>query len=295
LHSFSSSEVSIRQAVGSDLAAIRRFVPEANEAPYDLGPVAEEKCFGAGVKGLPVTLLATDDRDDIQGVAVTCGEAIRILAVRRTVRHRGVGGALLEAAEARLAGNARIVIAAEAGNYFTPGVAGRDEETLRFLRHRGYRRSDETDNLIADLDPMAALTAGASERGLPYRATHAQRGDALGWIEREFGTIWRFESERAFEREIPSMFLLDHEGAIGGFAAHDANNRGLGFFGPTGVSRALRGRGMGRLLLLSSLADLRASGFSRVVIPWTDSLEFYRKSCGARPEHHFVQLTKRLR
>jgi mycothiol synthase len=282
--------------VRADLAAIRRFMPEANDAPYDLESVAEEKCFGRGVKGLPLTLLATDDRGEIQGLAVTCGDAIRILAVRRSVRRRGVGGSLFGAAEERLSGNARIVIAAEAGNYFTPGVFDRDEETLRFLHSRGYRRSDETDNLVADLAPIgAAQAAAAPHSGLPYRAPHARRDEALGWIEREFGRIWRFESEPAFQRENPAMFLVDHDGAIAGFAAHDANNRGLGFFGPTGVSRALRGQGLGRLLLLASLADLHSYGFARAVIPWTDSLEFYRKSCGARPEHHFVQLTKRLR
>ena len=287
--------MSIREAARGDLEAIRRFLPEANEAPYDLAAVAEEKCFGPGIKGPPVTLLAVDDREEIRGLAVICGNAIRILAVGRAVRRRGIGGALLAAAEARLRRSKRIVIAAEAGNYFTPGVVDRDEETLRFLRRRGYERSDETDNLAANLGGIGAIPASAPHSGLPYRASQARRSEALAWIERQFGRIWRFESEPAFEREEPTMFLVDHGKAIAGFAAHDANNRGLGFFGPTGVSSALRGRGLGRLLLLASLSDLRARGFSRVVIPWTDSLEFYQKSCGALPEHHFVQLTKRLR
>jgi mycothiol synthase len=292
LHSFSAAGLSIRVALPGDLEAIRRFLPGANEAPYDLAAVAREKCFGPGITGPPVTLLAVGADEEIHGVVVTCGEAIRILAVGRAVRRRGIGGALLAAAEEPLGRKRRIVIAAEAGNYFTPGVVEGDEETLLFLQHRGYERSDETDNLAADVSSLEAIPSSGPEPGLPFRASHSRRAEALAWIERQFGRIWRFESEPAFDRDEPTMFLVENEGAIAGFAAHDANNRGLGFFGPTGVSRQLRGRGLGRLLLMASLADLRSRGFSRVIIPWTDSLEFYRKSCGALPEHHFVQLTK---
>jgi mycothiol synthase len=286
--------VSLREAARSDLEAIRRFLPEANDAPYDVAQVAEEKCFGAGASGPPSTLLAVNDRDGIEGLAVTCGNAIRILAVARSARRRGIGAALLAEAEKQLRRRKRIVVAAEAGNYFTPGVDARDAETIRFFERRGYHRSDETDNLAVDTAAMNAVLTAAPQSGLPYRAHHERRTEALAYIEREFGPVWRFESEPAFDREEPSMFLIEHEGSIAGFAAHDANNRGLGFFGPTGVSAALRGRGMGRLLLLASLADLREHGFSRVIIPWTDALEFYRKSCGALPEHHFMQLAKPL-
>src|SRR5471032_2766935 len=292
LHSFSPAGLYLRKGMAGDLDALRRFLTVANEAPYDLAAVAEEKCFGRGITGSPSTLLAVDGGDEIQGAVVTCGNAIRLLAVGRAVRHRGIGGALLAAAEERLQRKTQIVIAAEAGNYFTPGVVEGDQETLLFLQHRGYERSAETDNLAADVSGLDAIPSSRREPGLPFRASHSLRAEALAFIEREFGRIWRFESEPAFDRDEPTMFLVENGGAIAGFAAHDANNRGLGFFGPTGVSRQSRGRGLGRLLLLASLADLRTLGFSRVIIPWTDSLEFYRKSCGALPEHRFVQLTK---
>ena len=64
--------------------------------------------------------------------------------------------------------------------------------------------------------------------------------------------------------------------------------RGLGFFGPTGVAKHLRGRGYGRELLLASLADMREKGYERAIIPWTDALEFYRKSCGATIHERFA-------
>jgi len=109
----------------------------------------------------------------------------------------------------------------------------------------------------------------------------------LDFIERQFGRIWRFEAARA-----PLLFYAEHGGEIAGFAAHDANNRGLGWFGPTGVDKALRGRGIGGRLLLASLADLRRRGYRQAVIPWTDAIDFYRKACGAEVAERFVTLRR---
>ncbi len=81
------------------------------------------------------------------------------------------------------------------------------------------------------------------------RVGHDERDRVLDFIEREFGAIWRFECSRAFDRPLPTMFIVESEGEVAGFAAHDVNNAGLGFFGPTGVARPLRGNGFGRLLL----------------------------------------------
>ncbi len=248
----------------------------ANDAPYDLGRVAEEKCFGAGVSEETAVRIY----GDFAGVAVTCGKSLRILAVDRAQRRRGIGSALLGDAEAR---GARIV-AAEAGNYFTPGVVVSDAATIEFFTHRGYKEIARTQNLVAGVD---------SEWGAGVvRATDATRERVLGFIEKEFGRIWRFEASHAFENDPATLVYVEVDGEIAGFAAHEANNRGLGFFGPTGVAKAHRGRGLGALLLRASLADLRRLGYERVIIPWTDAVDFYRKACGAVVDDHFVTLAR---
>ena len=43
----------IRPASSADLPRLRELFARANDAPYDLVRVAEEKCFGAGVSGSP--------------------------------------------------------------------------------------------------------------------------------------------------------------------------------------------------------------------------------------------------
>jgi GNAT superfamily N-acetyltransferase len=125
------------------------------------------------------------------------------------------------------------------------------------------------------------------------RATRETRERVLAFIENEFGRIWRFEAARAFENDPATMFYVEVDGEIAGFAAHDANNRGLGFFGPTGVARAHRGRGLGGRLLKASLADLGRLGYERAIIAWTDAIDFYRKACGATVADRFITLGRR--
>jgi GNAT superfamily N-acetyltransferase len=265
----------IRIATRADLPRIIELFGKSNDAPYDLAKVAEEKCFGAGVSG--ETNVAVFG--DFAGVAVTCGKSLRILAVDRNQRWRGIGSALLRDAVSR---GARVV-AAEAGNYFTPGVVTTDTPAIDFFTKRGFRETANTYNLVADLG------VGSRESGVGVnRVTPQTRDRILVFIEKEFGRIWRFEASNAGD----NLFYVEVDGNMAGFAAHDANNRGLGFFGPTGVARAHRGRGLGAILLRTSLADLRRLGYERAIIPWTDALDFYRKACGATEAARFVTLAR---
>ncbi|HEV7573338.1 MAG TPA: GNAT family N-acetyltransferase [Thermoanaerobaculia bacterium] len=263
----------IRNATRADLPRIIELFGKSNDAPYDLAKVADEKCFGAGVSGEPNVAVF----GDFAGIAVTSGKSLRILAVDRTQRWRGVGSALLRDSVSR---GARIV-AAEAGNYFTPGVVTTDTPSIDFFTKRGFRETARTYNLVAELG------VGTGESG-GERVSSASRDRVLTFIEKEFGRIWRFEAANAGN----NLFFVEVDGAIAGFAAHDANNRGLGFFGPTGVARAHRGRGLGAALLRASLADLHRLGYERAIIPWTDALDFYRKACGATVAAQFVTLTR---
>ena len=279
----------IRIATRADLPRIVELFANANDAPYDLVKVADEKCFGAGVSGeTNVSVFG-----DFAGIAVTCGKSLRILAVDRRQRWRGAGSALLRDAVSR---GARIV-AAEAGNYFTPGVVTTDTPSIDFFTKRGFRETANTYNLDVGVgsgewgvgvnrEPFLPPPTPNSQ--LPIRVSAESRDRVLTFIEREFGRIWRFEASNAGD----NLFYVEVDGNIAGFAAHDANNRGLGFFGPTGVASAHRGRGLGAALLRASLADLHRLGYERAIIPWTDALDFYRKACGATVAARFVTLTR---
>jgi len=262
----------VHTATPADLPRLRELFAHANDTPYDLVRVAEEKCFGAGVSGEPVTTIF----GDFLGASVTCGKYLRILAVHREHRRLGIGTELLRDAFSR---GARVA-GAEAGNYFTPGVLLR---SAGFFAKRG-RKTAETQNLICS-------TEGARCAPLPVRpvaavhavGAHSVRPRVLEFIKREFGNIWHFEASRT-----EALHYIEHEGEIAGFAAHDANNKGLGFFGPTGVAKHLRGRGYGRQLLLASLAGMHERGYEHAIIAWTDALDFYAKACGATVHERFA-------
>ena len=254
----------IRDVSPEELSHVRDLLVRANDAPYDIAKVAEEKCFGAGYEGSPRVRVY----GDFEGIAVTCGKHLRILAVDRERRGRGIGTALLSDSD-----NA-IVIAAEPGNYFTPGVP---DKIAGFFRKRGYAETARTQNLIAD----TVEDSGPPLSGQP-------RAAVLHFVEQNFGPIWRFEAEKGAK-----ILAVKDGDRIVGFSTHEANNRGLGFFGPTGVAESHRGRGLGRALLLASLADLRRLGYDRAVIPWTDAIEFYRKTCQAEIDHRFVILRRK--
>lgn len=251
--------MTIRDATVAELPAIRALLERANDAPYDLGVVAEEKCFGAGVAGAP-RVRAFDEGGAVRGVAVSCGRHLRILAVDRAFRGRGIGTALLHDANAR-------VIGAEPGNYFIPGVLD-----PAFFVKRGYRESRRVWNLHC-----AIRDSGFGIRG-------SDRAAMLAFISEHFNRAWRFEAERAR--------IACYVDGIG-FAVAEGNNRGLGTFGPTGVAPIHRGHGYGHDLLHAALADLARLGYSRAIIPWTDALQYYRKGCGAEPAHEFVVLERR--
>jgi GNAT superfamily N-acetyltransferase len=253
----------------SDLPRILDLLARANDIAYDITKVAEEKCFGPGFEGEPQVRVF----GNYEGMSVSCGKYLRLLAVDRSRRRRGIGSALLRDAELRGIG----VIAAEPGNYFTPGVS---ESLVPFFTARGYAETARTSNLEVDL--IAAEGGGAA-----LKAGENDRERVLEFIGREFGPVWRFEAMRG-----ASIFYVEHQGQIAGFSTHEANNRGLGSFGPLGVAKSARGHRLGLQLLQASLADLRRLGYARAIIPWTDAIEYYRIGCGARVEQRFVILRR---
>ena len=228
----------------------------------------EEKCFGPGVGGATVAHVF-ESEGEIRGAAVECGKYLRLIAVDRDFRRRGIGSALLRACAAVT------VAGAEPGNYFTPGIVESDAGTMSFLTAHAFAEGHETWTLHVE-------TPG---RETPHNPVKTGVTEALiEFVRREFGEVWGFEVARA-----QSAVWIDGVG----FAAVEANNRGLGTFGPSGVAKGHRRMGHGRTLLLAALGELARLGYRQAVIPWTDALDFYRRSCGAEPAHRFVTLARR--
>jgi len=92
-------------------------------------------------------------------------------------------------------------------------------------------------------------------------------------------------------RLVPGVHVALKDGEYCAFAAHDGNNRGLGWFGPTGTWPAHRGQGLGEALLVACLVDVAAE-HERCEVAWIGPRPFYEKVAGIVEDRHFVVLTK---
>lgn len=267
--------------------------------------VAEEKLLGpAPGDGAPAPIGAFRG-SDLVGLTATSQRWIRLLAVHPMARGRGVGSALLAAAERRIslaAGLARTLD--QPGNYLAPGIDSRNRDSVAWLERRGYRRLAENTNLLIDVtgnpkisrDRAVELAERAAAAGYTVRrAGPADRAALTEPIALGFSRAWSFEIERALDLPVPAVHIaLAEDGELAAFAAHDGNNRGLGWFGPAGTFKPHRQRGLGEALLLACLVDVAEAGLPRCTIAWIGPREFYERAAGVAGERRFVVLGKDL-
>jgi GNAT superfamily N-acetyltransferase len=286
------SDLAAARGVLADACAFDRAAEVADEKLFEPGPTTTPRAFGVSIDG------------ELVGVAAIAGRWLRVLAVTRAARRRGAGSALLAACEdvARVAGEPRVRALDEPGNYLAPGVDARDVDTLGWLDRRGWRRVGEPRCNIAiavrgnpRVDPRRAdeLTAAAATRGYTIRRARADERALVDAVASEFGGAWPFEISRALAGDPPGVHV-----AIGGdgycaFAAHDGNNRGLGWFGPTGTWPAHRGKGLGEALLLACLIDV-ATAHERCEVAWIGPRPFYERAAGIVDERRFIAIAKEL-
>jgi len=190
---------------------------------------------------------------------------------------------------------------AQPGNYLAPGIDERNVETIAWLERRGFVCGTEArENVVVEVRDNSRVTAGRladavamiAERGYEVRRARLDERDALtAAIEREHGGAWHFEVARALAAD--GVHVATRDGAYCAFAAHDGNNRGLGWFGPTGTWPAHRGQGLGEALLLACLLDVAARQ-PTCEVAWIGPRGFYERVAGIASTRRFIPMTKKL-
>jgi GNAT superfamily N-acetyltransferase len=291
----------------------------ADACPFDrASDVADEKLFAPGPTSAAQAFGAWDG-NELVGVAAFAARWLRLIAVSPRARKSGVGSALLAAVEAaaRADGQTRLSALDQPGNYLAPGVDERNTDALAWLAKRGFKRRDEIrTNVLIDVRGNPRVTAEraseaaarAADDGYEIRrARPDDRRALLDAIAKEFGGAWPYEVERALGHVpmavaadgdvraivVPAVHVAIKNGAFVAFAAHDGNNRGLGWFGPTGTWPEHRGHGLGEALLLACLLDV-ATEHSQCEVAWIGPRPFYEKVAGIAGERRFIALTKQL-
>ncbi len=284
----------------ADLAAASEVLAAA--CRFDRASVvADETLFGAGPVGTPRAWGAWDGA--LVGVAAICARYLRVLAVIPEARGRGVGSELLAVCEAaaRDAGEPRLRALDQPGNYLAPGIDARNEDVIAWLAKRGWVRDGEPrvnvliavrDNPRVTAERAAALADAVRARGYDVRRAEIGETALLDAVATEFGGAWPFELAAALQAPVGVHVALE-DGAYCAFAAHDGNNRGLGWFGPTGTWPAHRGKGLGEALLLACLVDV-AEHHDRCEVAWIGPRPFYEKAAGIVEDRAFVPMMKRF-
>lgn len=248
--------------------------------------VAEADLHRSLFGGDPPATVRGDPEVGVVATVVRNGRGhIRLLVVAPEHRRRGVGSALLEAAESdlRAAGVTDIFTGADAPDYLWPGVDVREIGLLAALERRGFWKHDANFNMEVDLsrlpdDPGGWVAAGGVDPS-----------ELRSWL-REHYPHWEAEAMPALERGV--LVASRDAAGITGFAAWNVNRRG--WFGPTGVRPDLRGRGLGTPLLLAALHQMRREGLAVADVAWVGPIGFYAGTVGATINRVFFVLRKKL-
>jgi len=220
-------------------------------------------------------------------------------------RHQGVGRALFEQLERswKEAGIGRIVVGPYVPSYVTPGV---DEaaypEAVQFLRTWGAATTSRPLSMKASLTgyrPATTLPALARElesAGINVRPMEpADILPLLLFLDRHFAH-WRPDAASVLAKLYDSdpRSVTMHVALDGGRIIGYAQSR-MERFGPFGVNDAYRGRGVGAVLLSTTLQAMRTRGFHCAWFLWTSdrTAKLYREH-GFEEVRRFTLMTKTL-
>lgn len=133
---------------------------------------------------------------------------------------------------------------------------------------------------LLNLPPMGPVLDAMSAQGVTIRRARPFEASAVrAFIEEHFSVGWADEVVPCYSRQPITLYIATREGRVIGFGAYESVMRG--FFGPTGVMTAERGKDIGKALLLACLWGMREMGYAYGVIGGAGPTEFYAKSCGA--------------
>ncbi len=128
---------------------------------------------------------------------------------------------------------------------------------------------------LQSIDPGSMKKIGITIR----RPLSSEKSRVVDWVQNHFSQGWADECEVTFSNMPVSTYIAVAEGEIAGFASYDAVCRN--FFGPTGVHKGFRGKGIGEALLLQALSAMKEQGYAYGIIGGVGPADFYTKAVGA--------------
>lgn len=130
------------------------------------------------------------------------------------------------------------------------------------------------------LPPMEPVLSKMDQAGVIIRRARPYEISRVAeFVNAHFARTWSDEISVGYANKPTSVFIAIVDGEVVGFGAYECTARG--FFGPTGVDPAQRGKGIGHALLLACLHGMKELGYAYAIIGAAGPTEFYAKAVGA--------------
>ncbi len=127
-----------------------------------------------------------------------------------------------------------------------------------------------------EADPRPALAA----QGIKIkRALAADKSEICEFIRREFSQGWADEAEKALMNYPSALYIAVYEEKVVGFGCYDTS--ALGYYGPLGVDKTMRGKGIAHALTSICLKAMREKGYGYAIIN-AGPVEYYIKRLNAK-------------
>jgi len=181
--------------------------------------------------------------------------------------------------------------------YWQPGVDIRNTSLYFFLKKHGFKSQKAIFNLTVSTDDVKNEPVLKKE-GFKYERVQLEDFDkTYDFVKQQFpNNTWAVEVKFSFTFNPPTTFIAkDTNNNIVGWATHSQFFPGS--FGPTGVKQSLRGKGIGTILFLWCLWDIKQKGVDNCEIMWVggDTVKFYSKVIGAYISPIFYPMYKKIR
>jgi GNAT superfamily N-acetyltransferase len=130
------------------------------------------------------------------------------------------------------------------------------------------------------LPPATYVHEGPLQEGITIRrAMVFERGVIMEWVKQQFNAQWADECQIAFGRHPVGCHIVVVGSEICGFCCTNCTFNG--FLGPIGLQSDFRGKGIGRMLLLTALESMWGQGYAYAVIGNAGHPEFFKRCAGA--------------
>ncbi|MGY6742930.1 MAG: GNAT family N-acetyltransferase [Cecembia sp.] len=134
---------------------------------------------------------------------------------------------------------------------------------------------------LMDLPDIADLEAKLKKDNIIIRRPiPPEKSLVTDWVDREFGMYWRNEVDAAFSKLPVHCLIAQRENEILGFACFETTAKN--FFGPTGTLEKMRGKGIGKILLVKSLEAMKSMGYAYAIIGGVGPAAFYENVVNAK-------------